>query len=208
VITDHAVDQFKLRMGMEGSWDDAKTFLTILVNDALRMKQRTRKGQLLWYSESSVAICYLVTKPEAEQQIVVTVLSEAEMRQEVDADDAILTEWLEEKKEELEARAEAGRRFLYATPSPVPSKRGLRSEAHQALMKESASKRVAKTQRHAERMTQESNKARTCLRLVLRYLRDRDFSGRPPGADEVWEKIREVEPAFLTSAFLDFQKEP
>ncbi len=107
-------------------------------------------------------------------------------------------------KEQADKEARAERKATnIAAQAKVPGQVAhLKNEA--AMKQRSHEAQIAKMQGHAERMNQDAIGAKRLLRFALRALRP--LVDTNSGAAIAWQQIGEIDPRFLRSEFIDYEK--
>lgn len=85
VVTDHAVSRFVERIAPCTRFDEAKALLSTAVLGATPLRDRTNEGQYLWRVEDPAM--FFVTKRDDGQDVIVTILSPAQVSRD-EQDDA------------------------------------------------------------------------------------------------------------------------
>lgn len=211
-FTQHAVERFVLRHRRDLSLNEARVLLERGVSQAVRLREKTHRGQTQWQMQDPS--CVLVTKFDRNGVVCVTILPEPEGR-------GIPEEELELMREYATTTPQWSRLCeLHETTDKaiealedVKLTAGQRKDLHERIISSeskafsiwghicqmylhSEKSRWIRPEVH-ERVTMDHRRAIQALRLALRYMVVNDT-----GREETLRAIGQVDPSFVTTAFI------
>jgi type IV secretory pathway VirB10-like protein len=220
LFSDHAVERFIERHAPEMSLEEARQHLENEGQRAVRLRERTILGQEQWELQNPKCILVIKNSDDAGR-VCKTVLPNRQTYGQFTEDELEIIREASELYPPIRP-IEASNHVPKQKPPPTPAKKPppvkkiaaclpkkqppeQAVEVHRLLMERARQKDEEKTRRHFNKMDEQISKQKRCIRLALRYLLRRSAEGDGL-ALEICEAIQEVEPGFLSEAFLTHKK--